>query len=47
MLNPTTGRHDADATPFTGRDTLFDFYASLLRGEAKVDLGDHAVFQTS
>ena len=47
VLNPDTGRYDADATPSTGRETLFDFYASLLRGEARVDLGEHAVFQTS
>jgi divinyl chlorophyllide a 8-vinyl-reductase len=37
-------RYDADATPETGRETLFDFYARLLSGEARVDLGAHAAF---
>lgn len=44
VLDPGTGRYDADATPSTGTETLFDFYARLLRGEARVDLGEHAVF---
>lgn len=44
VLDPATGRYDAEATPSTGSDTLFDFYARVLRGEAAVDLGDHAVF---
>ncbi len=47
VWNPQTGHYDADATPETGQDRLFDFYASLLTGEATVDLGEHAVFQTS
>ena len=42
--DPDTGRYDADATPETGSDTLEDFYAALIRGQASVDLGDHAVF---
>lgn len=44
VLDPATGRYDADATPSTGTETLFDFYARLLSGEASVDRGDHAVF---
>lgn len=44
VLNPATGAYDPAATPETGSDTLFDFYASLLRGEAQADRGDHAVF---
>lgn len=44
VLNPETGRYDADATPSFGTETLFDHYARLLRGEARNDLGDHAVF---
>ncbi|EEW26409.1 NAD(P)H-binding protein [Rhodobacter ferrooxidans] len=44
VLNPASGRYDAEATPSTGSDTLFDFYARLLGGTATVDLGDHAVF---
>ena len=47
VLNPDTGRYDADATPETGTETLFDFYARLVRGEVSVDLGEHAVFQTA
>ena len=37
-------RYDADATPETGSETLFEFYAKLIGGEASVDLGDHSVF---
>jgi len=44
VLDPATGLYDADATPEYGRDTLPDFYARLLRGEATIDRGDHAVF---
>jgi len=44
VLDPETGRYDAEATPSTGHETLFDFYERLLRGEAHVDRGDHAVF---
>ena len=44
VLDPRTGRYDAQATPSTGSQTLFDFYAALLRGEAAPERGDHAVF---
>jgi len=44
VLNPETGLYDAAATPSTGSQTLFDFYAHLISGEARVDLGEHAVF---
>jgi divinyl chlorophyllide a 8-vinyl-reductase len=44
LLNPATGRYDAAATPATGRQTLFDFYASLVNGAAAPERGDHAVF---
>lgn len=44
VLDPVTGRYDADATPETGADTLADHYARLLRGEASDDRGAHAVF---
>jgi divinyl chlorophyllide a 8-vinyl-reductase len=37
-------RYDADATPQTGSETLVDFYAQLISGERKVDLGDHSAF---
>ncbi len=45
VLNPDTGTYDADATPETGTETLFDFYARLVAHKASVDLGDHAVFK--
>ncbi|MDP3527009.1 MAG: NAD(P)H-binding protein [Hoeflea sp.] len=44
VLDPKTGRYDAAATPSYGSDTLFDFYADLLSGKAKVERGEHAVF---
>jgi len=44
VLNPETGRYDAAATPSTGTETLFDFYAGLVNGEAAPERGDHAVF---
>jgi divinyl chlorophyllide a 8-vinyl-reductase len=44
VLNPLTGRYDADRTPSTGQDTLQDFYADLAAGRVRVDRGDHAVF---
>jgi divinyl chlorophyllide a 8-vinyl-reductase len=36
--------YDAAATPSTGRETLFEFYASVLAGKTKLERGDHAVF---
>ncbi len=44
VLDPETGRYDAAKTPSAGAETLFDFYARLIKGEATADLGDHAVF---
>jgi divinyl chlorophyllide a 8-vinyl-reductase len=44
VLDPATGRYDAAATPSAGSETLFDFYARLIRGEASIERGDHAVF---
>ena len=44
VRDPVTGRYDADATPSTGSETLFDFYARLVSGDATIDRGDHAVF---
>ncbi len=44
VLDQATGRYDADATPSTGAETLFDFYARVIAGEATVERGDHAVF---
>jgi divinyl chlorophyllide a 8-vinyl-reductase len=44
LLNPATGRYDADATPSTGKDTLFDHYARIVSGQASVERGAHSVF---
>ncbi|MGU3539894.1 NAD(P)H-binding protein [Methylobacterium sp. A54F] len=44
VLDPATGRYDAQATPSTGSETLFDYYARVIRGEAVAERGDHAVF---
>jgi divinyl chlorophyllide a 8-vinyl-reductase len=44
VLDPAIGRYDAAATPSTGTETLFDYYAQLIKGEATAERGDHAVF---
>ena len=44
VRDPATGRYDAAATPSTGSDTLFDFYARLVSGAAAPERGGHAVF---
>lgn len=44
VLNPQTGRYDAQATPSTGRHTLGEFYRELVAGRVRVDRGEHAVF---
>ncbi|MCZ8260889.1 MAG: NAD(P)H-binding protein [Beijerinckiaceae bacterium] len=44
VLDPATGRYDADATPETGTDTLAAFYGRLVWGEETIDRGEHAVF---
>jgi divinyl chlorophyllide a 8-vinyl-reductase len=45
VMDPVTGRYDADATPSTGSQTLFDFYERVVtQGERAPERGDHAVF---
>ena len=45
VMDPVTGRYDADATPSTGSQTLFDFYERVVRqGQRAPERGDHAVF---
>ncbi len=44
VLDPASGRYSAAATPSTGTQTLWDHHAALLRGDAVVERGDHAVF---
>ena len=47
VWDAAAGRYDEQATPSWGRETLFDHYAALVRGEAvssDTERGDHAVF---
>lgn len=44
VLDPQSGRYEADRTPSTGSETLADFYAHLVRGGAAPERGEHAVF---
>lgn len=44
VMNPATGRYDADATPEHGSDTLSEHHKRLLEGSAEDDRGKHAVF---
>jgi divinyl chlorophyllide a 8-vinyl-reductase len=44
VWNADAGRYEADATPSTGTETLFDFYAALVGGATAPERGDHAVF---
>ena len=44
VLDPATGRYSAAATPSTGSQTLFDFYAAQMQGGTAPERGDHAVF---
>jgi divinyl chlorophyllide a 8-vinyl-reductase len=38
------GCYDAEATPEHGRDTLPEYFAQLVRGAARAERGEHAVF---
>ncbi len=40
-----SGSYSEALTPETGQQRLGDFYASVIRGETRVDLGAHAVFK--
>ena len=45
VLNPQTGKYDADMTPSYGTDTLRDFYKRVLNeGLAGQELGEHSMF---
>ena len=44
VLDPVTGRYDADATPSTGTRTLRACYAALIAGASAPERGEHAVF---
>ncbi|MEM8878166.1 MAG: NAD(P)H-binding protein [Pseudomonadota bacterium] len=47
LLDPETGNYSSEATPSFGEDTLFDYYATLVRGDAAAERGAHAVFGTT
>lgn len=44
VLDPVTGRYDADATPSAGSETLERHFRQVLSGKTTVERGDHAVF---
>ncbi|MEM7662043.1 MAG: NAD(P)H-binding protein [Pseudomonadota bacterium] len=44
VWDPVTGAYDADATPSTGTDTLFEHYAQLIDEGGSVERGPHKVF---
>ncbi len=45
VLNPQTGKYDADLTPSYGGDTLRDFFKRVLKeGIAGQELGEHSMF---
>ncbi len=45
VLNPQTGKYDADMTPSFGSDTLRDFFQRVLKeGIAGQELGEHSMF---
>ncbi len=44
VLDPLTGRYNADSTPSTGSHTLFEYYRAVLDGREQPERGDHAVF---
>ncbi|MEM9486959.1 MAG: NAD(P)H-binding protein [Cyanobacteria bacterium P01_F01_bin.116] len=44
VLNPETGQYDADATPETGSDTLFEYLQRLIDGTEKADRVDYDLF---
>ncbi len=44
VLNPQTGLYDAQATPSTGTQTLWQHYADLLAGRTSNERREHAVF---
>ena len=44
VLNSETGLYDADATPETGTDTLFDYFKALIDGTETADKVDYDLF---
>ncbi len=44
VFDHEANRYDQAATPSTGSDTLFDFYAEAIAYDKPIDRGEHAVF---
>lgn len=44
VLDPETGQYDADATPETGTETLFDYFQRLVDGSETADRVDYDLF---
>ena len=44
VMDPRTGRYDADSTPSTGTETLADHYRQIMDGELTTERGEHSVF---
>ena len=44
VWNASTLQYDAESTPSHGQQTLFDAYASWIRGEHAPDRREHTVF---
>ena len=45
VLDKESGQYDAEATPSTGTQTLFEYYAQLLDGTSVAERREHAVFR--
>lgn len=45
VLDPRTGRYDADATPSYGHESLFDYYERVVSGQTGVERGSHTIFE--
>lgn len=44
VFDHATGQYSEDATPSYGSQTLPEYYERLIKGEAKAERGEHAVF---
>ena len=44
VFDPETENYDADATPETGKDTLFEYLQRLVDGSETVDRVDYDLF---
>lgn len=44
VWDPVAERYDAENTPETGVEIVFEFYERLVAGEVSVDRGEHSVF---